>query len=138
MNSGHELGMFHIASTRSGRLARTEMVSATWTSCPVLPAQVRRLLGQLGPPQLAGTSTGVRSVVTAAELFTWRPGQQDACRSVRMPYACADRRPIDVPVLACRAARVPMRGPTCGYTRSGGPVYSRVWAPLSSSPGLVG
>src|SRR4051812_16412630 len=35
MNSGHELGMSHMASARSGRSARTEIVSGIPTSCRV-------------------------------------------------------------------------------------------------------
>src|SRR6476619_3976229 len=40
MNSGHEVGMFHIAPARSDRSARRDVVSCTLTSSPVAPPQV--------------------------------------------------------------------------------------------------
>src|SRR5215217_3283275 len=44
MNSGHELGMSRMASTRSGRSASTEILSDTHTSCPVRRLRSRSFL----------------------------------------------------------------------------------------------
>ena len=105
--------MSHIASARSGRSARREIVSGTPTSCPMLPAQVAaiyavRAFGLKGTAMRQDSTVDRRS--TMGTTAGWSYGMLTAV-APRLSDALLSRQHRSQPDSAAAAATATSRPP---------------------------